>query len=408
MRRSTILVLSIVIALVVCLVPFVLFATVRVEESSSSSVEFVVDDSTASAQMTIGVILASDAADYGWRDLVTNALTGTREATLNQHRVIVVDNLGTDGIPAEQLAEIVASMHRSGATMIFTASDLPAEAELAAITAQYPDIAFVSNVAQRDEIAWLLNVPPFTAYTTAPHANDHSEDEDGSGVRTVAVNVAILAVLLGIGLWFALRISNASHAARRDDIEAEQPPKRKRRRSGSAYYQRRVELEDAARAQMTGFDTPDAADPLLHDLSTYILGDQQFDDSFALERASGDFLGDCGLQISAYVNRYDPDKVTALRLWLFDAHDLQTASALLASDHAHESAALRDTLSQTSALHRAAPGAEITLETATLRLHARVLDMRYGFADTLPLDSFFEHLVLEIAVYEKSDAQPGL
>jgi hypothetical protein len=35
-----------------------------------------------------------------------------------------------------------------------------------------------------------------------------------------------------------------------------------------------------------------------------------------------------------------------------------------------------------------------------LRLRARVLDVQYGFADTLPMGSFFDHLAVEIAVWQ--------
>ena len=34
-------------------------------------------------------------------------------------------------------------------------------------------------------------------------------------------------------------------------------------------------------------------------------------------------------------------------------------------------------------------------------VQARVLDMQYGFSDTLPQRSFFEHLVVEFAVWQK-------
>jgi hypothetical protein len=48
----------------------------------------------------------------------------------------------------------------------------------------------------------------------------------------------------------------------------------------------------------------------------------------------------------------------------------------------------------------AEPGKRILLETATLQLEARVVDMNYG-QGALPPDSFFERLTLELAVWPK-------
>jgi hypothetical protein len=46
------------------------------------------------------------------------------------------------------------------------------------------------------------------------------------------------------------------------------------------------------------------------------------------------------------------------------------------------------------------PGQKIMLETATLRLEARVIELVYG-QGALPSGSFFERLTLEIAVWPK-------
>ena len=49
----------------------------------------------------------------------------------------------------------------------------------------------------------------------------------------------------------------------------------------------------------------------------------------------------------------------------------------------------------------AEPGVETELETQTLRLVARVVEMGYG-ESALPPDSFFDQLILELAVWPKS------
>lgn len=70
------------------------------------------------------------------------------------------------------------------------------------------------------------------------------------------------------------------------------------------------------------------------------------------------------------------------------------------SEHAYYDNALRERLETKGEPFLAEPGAEMILETATLRLVARVVDMAYG-SGASPQRSFFERLTLELAVWEK-------
>ncbi len=47
------------------------------------------------------------------------------------------------------------------------------------------------------------------------------------------------------------------------------------------------------------------------------------------------------------------------------------------------------------------PGKHILLETATLQLEARVVDMNYG-QGAMPTNSYFDRLTLELAVWPKA------
>ena len=46
------------------------------------------------------------------------------------------------------------------------------------------------------------------------------------------------------------------------------------------------------------------------------------------------------------------------------------------------------------------PGKHIMLETATLQLEARVVDMNYG-QGAMPTNSFFDRMTLELAIWSK-------
>jgi hypothetical protein len=144
-------------------------------------------------------------------------------------------------------------------------------------------------------------------------------------------------------------------------------------------------------------------------MSTYVLGDDLYDDSFSIEMASGEFLGECGSGISETIGVGDPKKVTATEVWLFDKNDIRTVTKVLMSEHAYNDQALRTKLAPKGEAVMLEPGGITILETQTLRLRVRVIDLQYG-EGPLPLHSFFERLTVELAAWPKeaTGGQPPL
>ena len=66
-------------------------------------------------------------------------------------------------------------------------------------------------------------------------------------------------------------------------------------------------------------------------MTTYVLGDDLYDESFSIDTASGDFLGEYGVGVSETIGVGEPKKVTALEIWLFDKNDIKTATKVLMS-----------------------------------------------------------------------------
>ena len=143
--------------------------------------------------------------------------------------------------------------------------------------------------------------------------------------------------------------------------------------------------------------------PMSQFMTTYMLGDDLFDDSFSIDSPSGEFLGECGVGISEAIGVGEPKKVAAFEIWLFDKNDIQTVTKVLMSEHAFVDDALRQRLTAKGEPFQADPGAEVVLETATLRLVARVVDMAYG-GGAMPENSHFERVTLELAVWQKEQA----
>jgi hypothetical protein len=141
--------------------------------------------------------------------------------------------------------------------------------------------------------------------------------------------------------------------------------------------------------------------PVVQYLSTYTLGSDLYDDSFSIDSATGEFLGECGVGISETIGVGDPKKVTAFEVWLFDKNDIQTVTKVLMSAHAFGDPIISQRLASKGEPVQAEPGKRISLETATLKLEARVVTMSYG-SGALPANSFFDQVTLELQVFPKS------
>jgi hypothetical protein len=167
-----------------------------------------------------------------------------------------------------------------------------------------------------------------------------------------------------------------------------------------------VAAKRVAADQKTDFAAVGETPPLTQYMSTYILGNDLYDDSFSIETPAGEFLGECGSGISETIGVGDPKKVTATEVWLFDKNDIRTITKVLMSEHAYNDQALRTKLAPKGEAVLAAPNAVTTLETQTLRLRIRIIDQQYG-EGALPPNSFFERLTVEIAAWPKDDGGTG-
>lgn len=153
-------------------------------------------------------------------------------------------------------------------------------------------------------------------------------------------------------------------------------------------------------AEKTNFEQLGLAPPITQTMTTYILGDDLYDESFSIDTQAGEFLGEYGVGVSEAIGVGDPKKVTALEIWLFDKNDIKTATKVLMSQHAFNDVAIRSRLEPKGELVLVEPQAQILLETATLQLLATVVDLEYGRAP-MPNNSYFERITLELAIWPR-------
>jgi len=135
--------------------------------------------------------------------------------------------------------------------------------------------------------------------------------------------------------------------------------------------------------------------------TTYTIGDDLYDDSFSVESpASGDFLGECGVGIAEAIGVGDPKKVSAFEVWLFDKNDIQTVTKIIMSKYTFNDEETRNQLSAKGDPVMAEGGEVVELETASLRVEARVVDLSYG-EGALPKESFFDRITIELKAVAK-------
>lgn len=144
-----------------------------------------------------------------------------------------------------------------------------------------------------------------------------------------------------------------------------------------------------------------AGKPIAQFLTTYMYGDDLYDESFIFDAPNGAFLGECGVSFSDIVGTSEPKKISAFEIWLFDKNDVQTVTSVLMCQHAFDDLFMRENLEKKGDSVLAEAEKRFTMETASLVLEGHVVDLSYGELLQTP-QSYFQRLTLELAVYEKN------
>ena len=224
--------------------------------------------------------------------------------------------------------------------------------------------------------------PPAAAATPASGSQSNPRS-----VLTTALGIMCGAtVLIAIVLVYLLLIRNKKGTGRLGRVSM----------PGSRH-------EETAQVERAFTPVSSKEPPVAQFMTTYNAGEDAYDDSFSVDSPTGEFLGECGVGMSETIGVGDPKKVTAFEVWLFDKNDIQTVTKVLMSDHAYEDTTIRSKLESKGEPVLTEPGKRILLETATLQLEARVVDMDYG-QGPMPPCSHFERLTLELSVWPKNGA----
>lgn len=167
---------------------------------------------------------------------------------------------------------------------------------------------------------------------------------------------------------------------------------------GSAAQPEVPAYESPAYVRPNGKGTQTLEKPIAQFMPTYMFGDDLYDESFTFDAPNGEFLGECGVSISDIIGVGEPKKISAFEVWLFDKNDIQTVTKVMMSEHVFHDPVLRQRLEMKGEPILAEAGRLFTLQTASLRMEARIVDLTYGDLP-LPPQSYFQRATIELAVY---------
>lgn len=255
------------------------------------------------------------------------------------------------------------------------------------------DIAKFSAIAVGKNVIPQPNQTPGTSPTSPA----------GTGKSTIVILLGVLCLfmlVIGGALVYILFFRNR---AARNKTEEEEP--------AQGYVYDRIDqpiipqtepmqTEPAPKVTPLEHVSVSETPPVAQFMTSYTMGDDLYDDTFSIDAPSGEFLGECGSGISDTIGVGDPKKISAFEVWLFDKNDIQTVTKVLMSSHVYNDPNARQRLSIRGEPVLTEPGKIIRLETATLRLEVRVVDMNYG-QSALPAGSYFDRLSLELSIHQK-------
>jgi len=165
-------------------------------------------------------------------------------------------------------------------------------------------------------------------------------------------------------------------------------------------------MKHSQSVEKTDYEGMGLATPITQSMTTYVVGDDLYDESFSIESQAGEFLGEYGVGISDTIGVGDPKKVAALEIWLFDKNDIKTATKVLMSEHAFNNPEIVQRLEAKGELVLLRPQEPVKLETETLQILVTAADLDYG-SGPLPPNSYFDRVTLELAVWPKQAPPSG-
>ena len=192
-----------------------------------------------------------------------------------------------------------------------------------------------------------------------PVPTDTTGASSGSSQLVLYASIVVIVALVGAGGLYLFRLL----------------------RKGPSTVTAVMKAAEASKsAEKTDFQALGLAPPITQTMTTYVLGDDLYDESFSIDTSGGEFLGEYGVGVSETIGVGEPKKVTALEVWLFDKNDIKTATKVLMSEHAYNDPNIRARLEPKGDLNVVKQGEQVLLGFRVGGGHQDTLEQRQGIA----------------------------
>ncbi len=275
-------------------------------------------------------------------------------------------------------------------SMAATATDPSEQARLEAVAGVVNGVGCSGGAA----------LPPVEGGEMDSEVGGAAGGDEGGGLPSWLFPALLLLMLLGLVVAAILWILNQRNKKSAPPVSVE-----------PVYYDDDADVNRippaAAAAVAVQDDEGVTTVPIARFHTTYTFGNDAYDDSFSIENANGEFLGECGVGIAETIGGDVPKKVTALEIWLFDKRDIRTITKVAMSDHAFFDDALKAKLAPKGEPVLAREGETIVLETASLIINAEITEMQYGSDRDQPPQSYFDRITVALSAWAKEEGDAG-
>lgn len=247
---------------------------------------------------------------------------------------------------------------------------------------------------------------------TAPQTEPEPEKQRATSIIGIVLGVLFALFLLGVAafvyFFFFKKGGITKSTGGESPVEqmtSSQPSMRRERQAAPVVevlpdeeeeYDE-LEEDDYVAVRASGASPQTGSAYLKQFITEYVFGNDMYDDTFSIDAASGEFLGECGVGIADTLGGSEPKNVSAFEIWLFDKNDVQTVTKVMMTDFAMNNPSILQRLEVKGEPVQIRPDLVVTLETATLLLEARILDVTYGRGGQAQ-NSYVQQMQVELTV----------
>lgn len=232
---------------------------------------------------------------------------------------------------------------------------------------------------------------------------DSANETAGSGSSWFTTLLIIVGILLALGavaiaIFFYLRRRAAEFVDEEEDVEVEEDYS-----SPDEYNAQpspKFQASTSVRSDANESFAQNQKQPFTRFQTTYVIGDDGYNDSFSIDARTGEFLGECGFGVSEFIGVGSPKKASAFEVWMFDKNDIQTITKVLVSPFAYKEPGFRSKVEAKGELVEIQPHKQVKLETATLFMIATISDVVFGQGMTED-PSHIEQITMDLAIWQK-------